>query len=46
MTFTQANLDYKGDGSGDLRLRIGPAGAGNSGRFHGAIDNVVVRDMK
>ena len=46
MTFTPASLDYKGDGSGDLRLRIGPAGTGNSGRFHGAIDNVVVREMK
>jgi hypothetical protein len=46
MTFTTASLDYKGDGSGDLRLRIGPAGAGKSGRFHGAIDTIMVREMK
>jgi hypothetical protein len=46
MTFAPASLDYTGDGSGDLRLRIGPAGAGKSGRFHGAIDNITVREMK
>jgi len=43
MSFTPASLKYKGDGSGDLRLRIGPAGSMNSGRFHGAIDNIVIR---
>lgn len=43
MTFTTASLDYKGDGSGDLRLRIGPAGGGKSGRFHGAIDTIIVK---
>ena len=46
MTFTPASLDYKGDGSGELRLRIGPAGAGKSGRFHGAIDNIMVKETK
>jgi hypothetical protein len=48
ITFTTASLDYKGDGSGDLRLRlrIGPAGAGKSGRFHGAIDTIIVKEMK
>jgi len=46
MVFTTASLDFKGDGSGDLRLRIGPAGAGKSGRFHGAIDNITVKEMK
>lgn len=46
MTFAPASLDYTGDGSGDIRLRIGPAGAGNSGRFHGAIDNIMVKEMK
>jgi len=44
--FTSASFQYKGDGSGKVRLRIGPAGTMNRGRFHGAIDNVIVRDMK
>jgi hypothetical protein len=44
--FTPASFQYKGDGSGNVRLRIGPAGPLTSGRFHGAIDNVIVRDMK
>jgi hypothetical protein len=44
MTFTPASFEFKGDGSGDLRLRIGPAGAGKSGRFHGAIDTIIVKD--
>ena len=46
MTFTPASFQYKGDGSGDIRLRVGPAGTMNSGRFHGAIDNIMVREMK
>ena len=46
MTFTPASFEYKGDGSGNVRLRIGPAGTMNSGRFHGAIDNIMVREMK
>jgi hypothetical protein len=46
MTFTPESFEFKGDGSGDLRLRIGPAGAGKSGRFHGAIDNITVKEMK
>jgi len=46
MTFTPASFHYKGDGSGDVRLRIGPAGTMNSGRFHGAIDNIMVKEMK
>jgi len=46
MTFTPASFEFKGDGSGDLRLRIGPAGAGKSGRFHGAIDTIIVKEMK
>jgi hypothetical protein len=46
MTFTPASLDYKGDGSGDIRLRIGPAGTVKSGRFHGATENIMVREMK
>jgi len=46
MTFTPASFEYKGDGSGNVRLRIGPAKTMNSGRFHGAIDNIMVREKK
>ena len=46
MTFTPASFQYKGDGSGNVRLRIGPAKTMNSGRFHGAIDNFMVKEMK
>jgi hypothetical protein len=46
MMFSPESFDYKGDGSGDLRLRIGPAEAGKSGRFHGAIDHIVIRETK
>jgi len=46
MSLAAASFEYKGDGSGDIRLRIGPAGTGNSGRFHGAIDNIMVKEMK
>jgi len=42
--FGATAFDYKGDGSGDVRLRIGPAGNKISGRFHGAIDNIIVRE--
>ena len=45
MTFTAASFEYKGDGSGNVRLRIGPAKTVNSGRFQGAIDNIIVRDV-
>ena len=34
-------LAYVGDGTGDVRLRIGPA-VGNQGRFEGEIDNISV----
>ena len=43
MDFAPQHFEYKGDGSGTLRLRIGPAGGKTSGRFMGAVDNVVVR---
>jgi len=46
MAFTAASFQYTGDGSGNVRLRIGPSGPMDSGRFQGAIDNVIVRDMK
>lgn len=35
-------LAYAGDGTGVVRLRIGPDGALNSGRFEGEIDNISV----
>lgn len=34
-----ASFSYTGDGTGDVRLRVGPS-AFNSGRFGGAIDNL------
>lgn len=44
--FAAARFAYQGDGSGMVRLRISSAGTTTSGRFHGAIDNVVVREAK
>jgi len=44
MAFTAASFSYTGDGSGNVRLRIGPAGPLTSGRFQGAIDNLIVKD--
>jgi len=41
-----ADFEYEGDGTGSVRLRIGPAGDKTDGRFKGAIDNVVVRKVK
>jgi hypothetical protein len=35
-----ATFQYVGDGSGALRLRIGPAGSSSTGRFLGEIDNL------
>jgi hypothetical protein len=43
MAFAADGFQYTGDGSGDVRLRIKPAGPQTSGRFHGAIDNIIVR---
>jgi hypothetical protein len=40
-TLVANSFEYVGDGSGDIRLRIGPSAPG-SGRFGGAIDNVSV----
>jgi len=42
MLFTPDSFQYAGDGSGNVRLRIGPAGSLATGRFQGAIDNIVV----
>jgi WD40 repeat protein len=41
--FAAGSFRYTGDGSGDVHLRIKPAGQRASGRFHGAIDNIIVR---
>jgi hypothetical protein len=43
LQFAAGSFQYTGDGSGDVRLRIKPAGTQTSGHFHGAIDNIVVR---
>jgi hypothetical protein len=43
MAFATDGFRYTGDGSGDVRLRIKPAGPQTRGRFHGAIDNIIVR---
>ncbi|MFM8577854.1 MAG: DUF4038 domain-containing protein [Planctomycetaceae bacterium] len=40
--FRATQFDYRGDGSGPISLRIGPAGGINTGRFHGAIDTLRV----
>lgn len=39
ISLTAAGFSYTGDGTGDVRLRVGPS-AFNSGRFGGAIDNL------
>lgn len=46
LQFSGGSFQYTGDGSGDVRLRIKPAGPQTSGRFHGAIDNIIVRKDK
>jgi hypothetical protein len=46
MAFSPAGFEYKGDGSGNVRLRIGPDKTINSRRFHGALDNIMVREIK
>ncbi|HIL53910.1 MAG TPA: hypothetical protein EYG40_02605 [Verrucomicrobia bacterium] len=43
-TLVADSFDYVGDGSGDIRLRIGPAAPG-SGRFGGTIDKVSVAQV-
>jgi len=42
MKFSSGDFQYTGDGTGNVRLRIGPNGPMPSGRFAGAIDNVTV----
>jgi Concanavalin A-like lectin/glucanases superfamily/Immunoglobulin domain len=42
-TFAPASFQYVGDGSGVVRLRVGPLAA--TGRFCGAIDNLTVADF-
>lgn len=42
----QGTLPYVGDGTGDVRLRIGPApGTFNQGRFAGEVDNISVVEL-
>ena len=41
VVFVADSFQYTGDGSGDIRLRIGPSAFG-SGRFVGSIDNLEV----
>src|SRR5262249_15858698 len=43
LQFAAGSLQYTGDGSGDVRLRIKPGSQRPSGRFHGTIDNIIVR---
>lgn len=43
--FAAVSVEYKGDGSGPIRIRIGSAGNKTESRFKGAIDNLVVRKM-
>ena len=45
MALAAAVFEYNGDGSGNVRLRIGPAKTLTSGRFQGAVDNLIVRDV-
>jgi hypothetical protein len=45
MALAAAVFEYNGDGSGNVRLRIGPAKTLTSGRFQGVIDNLIVRDV-
>lgn len=45
MQFGAVAFAYEGDGSGDVRLRIGPAGAKDRGRFQGAVRRIVVREL-
>jgi len=40
--FGATAFDYNGDGA--LQIRIDPAGNKTSGRFHGAIDNIIIID--
>ena len=41
LALTGGSFQYLGDGSGDIRLRIGPSAPG-SGRFGGTIDNISI----
>ena len=43
LQFAAGSFQFTGDGSGDVRLRIKSVGPQTSGRFHGAIDNIIVR---
>jgi hypothetical protein len=44
IVMSPVSFSYIGDGTGDLRLRVGPS-AFNSGRFGGAIDNLTLSSV-
>ena len=44
MAFASDSFQYTGDGTGSVRLRIGPDGPFGSGRFEGAIGNLSVTE--
>lgn len=44
INLSAASFSYVGDGTGDVRLRVGPS-AFNSGRFGGAIDNLTLTQV-
>jgi hypothetical protein len=44
--FATTQFSYQGDGSGDIRLRIGAVGNKTDDRFIGAIDNLTLKETK
>jgi hypothetical protein len=44
LALSPGTFQYTGDGSGEIRFRIGPS-APNSGRFGGAIDGLTLREV-
>jgi len=45
LEFQPGVLEYQGDGSGAVKLRISPAKT-SSKRFQGAIDNLILKETK
>jgi hypothetical protein len=45
LEFQPGVLEYQGDGSGAVKLRISPVKS-SSGRFQAAIDNLVLKETK
>jgi hypothetical protein len=44
LDLSPVRFNYAGDGSGPVRLRIGPAGGKADARFKGAITNLVINE--